>query len=60
MQCWLLVHCAPERSRKLTLPGTWGSGLGTMKGNADVMVTFIGQKQGMLMEELGVISVTKD
>lgn len=42
------------------LPGTWGSGLGTVKGNADVMVEFIGQKQGMLMEELGVIFVTKD
>lgn len=42
------------------LPGTWGSGLGTMKGNIDVMVKFIGQKQGMLIEELGVIFVTKD
>ena len=42
------------------LLGTWRSGLGTMKGNADVMVTFIGQNQGTLLEELGVIFVTKD
>lgn len=42
------------------LPAAWRAGLGTMKGNADVMVKFIGRMQGMLMEELGVIFVTKD